>query len=68
MPAQEKEAYEVFRELLADMASLHPSKYIHIGGDETYLLGHCEHCRAKAEREGKSRLYVDYLRKLRVRS
>ena len=40
-----------------------PSKYIHIGGDETYLLGHCEDCRAKAGRDGKSKLYVDYLRK-----
>ncbi len=63
-PLKKKEAYEVFRELLADMASLHPSKYIHIGGDETYLLGHCEQCRAKAEREGKSRLYVDYFKEI----
>ena len=61
-PLKENEAYEVFGELLADMAALHPSKYIHIGGDETYLLGHCEHCRAKALRDGKSKLYVDYLK------
>lgn len=59
-PLKEKAALQVFRELLADVASTHPSSYIHIGGDETYLLGHCEHCRAKAQREGKSKLYVDY--------
>jgi hexosaminidase len=63
-PLKKNEAYEVFGELLADMAALHSSKYIHIGGDETYLLGHCEDCRAKAERDGKSKLYVDYLKEI----
>lgn len=63
-PLRGEEAYTVFRELLADMASLHPSKYLHIGGDETYLLGHCKQCRAKADRDGKSRLYVDYLKEI----
>lgn len=63
-PLKGEEAYEVFRELLTDMASLHPSKYLHIGGDETYLLGHCRHCHAKAEQEGPSRLYVDYFKEI----
>jgi hexosaminidase len=63
-PLKGDEAYGVFRELLADIASLHPSKYLHIGGDETYLLGHCRACRAKAERDGLSRLYVDYFKEI----
>src|SRR5580698_4892603 len=53
-PLKAADAFGVFRELLSDIASTHPSKYIHIGGDETYLLGHCPECRAKAQREGKS--------------
>jgi len=59
-PLKEKAALQVFRELLEDVASTHPAPYIHIGGDETYLLGHCQDCKAKAQREGKSKLYVDY--------
>jgi hexosaminidase len=63
-PLKSVEAFTVFRELLADIASTHPSKYLHIGGDETYLLGHCPQCRAKAQHEGKSRLYVDYFKEI----
>lgn len=52
----------LFADLFADISSLHESKYIHIGGDETYLLGKCDKCRQKAEREGKSKLFVDYMK------
>ena len=52
----------LFSDLFADMASLHTSKYIHIGGDETYLLGHCAECSKKAAVEGKSKLFVDYMK------
>jgi hypothetical protein len=47
-----------------ELASTHTSKYIHIGGDETYLLGHDEKCRLKAMQEGKSKLYTDYIKML----
>lgn len=63
-PLRDDAAVNVFRELLADVASTHPSGYIHIGGDETHLLGHCPQCRAKAQSEGKSRLYVDYFKEI----
>lgn len=52
----------LFSALFADMASLHKSKYIHIGGDETYLLGHCPACSLKVAEEGKSKLFVDYMK------
>lgn len=52
----------LFRSLFEDMASIHHSNYIHIGGDETYLLGHCPDCSAKVKREGKSKLFVDYMK------
>lgn len=52
----------LFADLFQDMADMHGSKYIHIGGDETYLLGHCKECAKKAEKEGKSKLFVDYMK------
>jgi len=60
-PMKEKEAEALFTDLFSEMAALHPSPYFHIGGDETYLLGQCPACSAKAAREGKSRLFVDYM-------
>lgn len=61
-PLKIAEATACFSELFAEVASLHPSKYFHIGADETYLLGLCGNCRAVADREGKSRLFVDYVK------
>jgi len=43
----------------------------HMGGDESYQLGQCPRCRAKAKQHGVSRVYVDYVgevaRRLRAR-
>jgi len=58
------EAVPLFTELFAELAATHTSEFLHIGGDETYLLGHCPACRAKAERHGKSSLYVDYFKRV----
>lgn len=60
-PMKEKENKEIFSEIFTEVAALHPSKYFHIGGDETYLLGSCKECSAKAASEGKSKLFVDYV-------
>jgi hypothetical protein len=54
----------LFTDLYTELAAMHTSKYIHIGGDETYLLGHDARCKAKAEKEGKSKLYTDYIKML----
>jgi len=51
----------LFTDLYTELAETHPSKYIHIGCDETYLLGHCDRCRKKAAEEGISKLYMDYV-------
>ena len=51
----------VFREIFAEIAAAHPSPYIHIGGDETRLLGHCKKCAKKVREEGISTLFVDYV-------
>ncbi|MBJ7881660.1 family 20 glycosylhydrolase [Gelidibacter salicanalis] len=52
----------LFTDLFTDLAEMHNSNYIHIGGDETYLLGHDEKCKAKVEKEGKSKLFVDHMK------
>lgn len=46
------------------MISTHKSDYIHIGGDETYLLGHCKESQKKVAELGKGRLYGDYIKLL----
>lgn len=63
-PLQTKQDSALFSDLYAELASTHTSKYIHIGGDETYLLGHDERCKEKVAKEGKSKLYIDYIRML----
>ena len=63
-PLEAPKAKALFAELFAELAASHSSKYFHIGGDETYLLGHCARCRKKAQRYGKSKLYVDYVRQM----
>jgi hypothetical protein len=51
----------LFTDLYTELSQTHPSPYIHIGCDETYLLGHCERCRKKVAEEGISKLYIDYV-------
>ncbi|MEO8206927.1 MAG: family 20 glycosylhydrolase, partial [Chthoniobacterales bacterium] len=43
-PCKTEEALKVFSEIFSDIAAMHPSPFIHIGGDETYLLGNCPQC------------------------
>jgi hexosaminidase len=63
-PLQTEQDKALFTDLYTELAETHTSKYIHIGGDETYLLGHDERCRLKAAEEGKSKLYIDYIKML----
>jgi len=63
-PLQTKQDSLLFIDLYRELASTHTSKYMHIGGDETYLLGHDERCRLMVAKEGKSKLYIDYIRML----
>ena len=63
-PLQTKQDSALFIDLYTELAATHTSKYIHIGGDETYLLGHDKRCKLKVAKEGKSKLYIDYIRML----
>lgn len=60
-PMKTDAAIDVFSGIFAEVASMHPSQYFHIGADETYLLGQCTECRKTVEKYGKSRLFVDYV-------
>jgi hypothetical protein len=53
-PLQTRQDSALFTDLYSELASTHTSRYIHIGGDETYLLGHDERCRLMAAKEGIS--------------
>lgn len=54
-------ATPIFREIFQEIVELHPSQYVHIGADETFLLGSCVECKKVVESDGKSRLFVDYI-------
>jgi hexosaminidase len=63
-PLEEEKARALFTDLYKDLISTHTSPYIHIGGDETYLLGHSEASKKKVAKVGMGRLYGDYLKML----
>jgi len=61
-PSELAKDSSLFSGLIKDMISRHTSPYVHIGGDETFLLGHCPKCQKKVAEEGLSKLYFDYLK------
>lgn len=63
-PLKEDSCKALFSDLYKDMISLHTSKYFHIGGDETYLLGRSEASKKKIALVGKGKLYGDYVKML----
>ncbi len=63
-PLEEQKAKLLFTDLYKDLISTHSSPYIHIGGDETYLLGHSEASKKKVSELGMGRLYGDYIKML----
>lgn len=56
-----KGVQKLVRELLADLREFHSGQWLHLGGDETYLLGHCRECRDYAEKHGLARLYTEFM-------
>lgn len=61
-PLRREEVLNLYAEMLDEIVATHPSKYVHIGADETALLGHCKQCRAFAEEHGKSTLFVRHIK------
>lgn len=57
-------SYNLLFDLWKDAVEATPgSDYIHIGSDETYELGACERCKAKAGEIGRSGLYQLFINK-----
>lgn len=63
-PLKEELNRSLFMELYQDLIATHTSEYIHIGGDETYLLGHSAESKKKVAEVGKGRLYGDFIKLL----
>ncbi len=57
-------SYDLLFDLWRDAVEATPgSAYIHVGSDETYELGACDNCKAKAQEVGKSGLYLFFVNK-----
>lgn len=53
---------DLYMQFVEDYRELFPGlRQWHMGGDESYLLGQCDRCRAKAGKHGVSKVYVDYV-------
>jgi hexosaminidase len=63
-PSQVALNKELFTKLFKDLASTHSSPFIHIGCDETHLLGHCPICSKRADSVGVSKIYFDHVKML----
>ena len=63
-PSETEKDSLMFTDLFTELAATHTSQYIHIGCDETHLLGHCAKCSKKVAEEGVSKLYIDYVKML----
>lgn len=63
-PLEYDEAGTVFSSIFAEIARMHISDYIHIGCDETRLLGHCRECGEYVREKGISSLYVEYVSRM----
>ena len=61
-PAKEALNVALFTDLYTELVAVHTSKYIHIGGDETHLLGHDPLCEKLVKEHGVSDLYGKHIR------
>lgn len=55
--ASKPESFNLFKEFIEEIFPLHPSKYIHVGADETRQLGECPKCAQIVRKKGKLGLY-----------
>ncbi len=59
------EAQQFVRDMVDEVLAAHPdAKFLHLGADETALLGRCPECKEFADRHGAVRIWVDHYAKL----
>ncbi len=58
-----EQSYEIIKAMYADLVPLFPGLFLHIGGDETFELGHGQTA-ALAAQEGLGRVYLDHIQKV----
>lgn len=58
-----QQSYEIIKAMYADLVPLFPGPFLHIGGDETFELGHGQTA-ALAAHEGLGRVYLDHIQKV----
>ncbi|MGA7472554.1 MAG: beta-N-acetylhexosaminidase [Candidatus Sulfotelmatobacter sp.] len=61
-PTKER-SYEMIKAMYADLVPLFPGPFLHVGGDETFELGHGQTA-ARANEVGLGRVYLEHIQKV----
>ncbi len=61
-PTKER-SYELIKSMYADLVPLFPGPFLHVGGDETFELGHGQTA-ALAQEIGLGRVYLEHMQKV----
>ncbi|MGA8271214.1 MAG: beta-N-acetylhexosaminidase [Candidatus Sulfotelmatobacter sp.] len=61
-PTKER-SYEIIKSMYADLVPLFPGPFLHIGGDETFELGHGQTA-ARVGEVGLGRVYLDHIQRV----
>ena len=61
-PTKER-SYEIIKAMYADLVPLFPGPFLHVGGDETFELGHGQTA-ARATEVGLGRVYLEHMQKV----
>jgi hypothetical protein len=58
-----EQSYDLIKAMYADLVPLFPGPFLHVGGDETFELGHGQTA-ARAAEVGLGRVYLDHMQKV----
>jgi hexosaminidase len=61
-PTKER-SYDLIKAMYADLVPLFPGQFLHVGGDETFELGHGQTA-ARAAEVGLGRVYLEHMQKV----
>ncbi len=58
-----EQSYEIIKAMYADLVPLFPGPFLHVGGDETFELGHGQTA-ARVSEVGLGRVYLEHMQKV----